>query len=133
MTIEEKLQHFYDSSVEEAYQEAAQMIEEHKKNLDEMLSEHKSFPETKRRGRSKGRSGKCPPRSKQGAFRPAAHDQAQLDKETERTERQTFYRSTELTGRLCKNPGIRFLSLQKNQRSTGFCRRGRASHLSDPV
>lgn len=42
MTIEEKLQHFYDSSVEEAYQEAAQMIEEHKKNLDEMLSEHKS-------------------------------------------------------------------------------------------
>ena len=33
MTIEEKLQHFYDSSVEEAYQEAAQMIEEHKKNL----------------------------------------------------------------------------------------------------
>lgn len=41
MTIEEKLQHFYDSSVEEAYQEAAEMIEEHKKNLDEMLSEHK--------------------------------------------------------------------------------------------
>lgn len=41
MTIEEKLQHFYDSSVEEAYQEAAQMIEEHKKNLDAMLSEHK--------------------------------------------------------------------------------------------
>lgn len=41
MTIEEKLQHFYDSSVEEAYQEAAQMIEEHKKNLNEMLSEHK--------------------------------------------------------------------------------------------
>ena len=41
MTIEEKLQHFYDSSVEEAYQEASQMIEEHKKNLDEMQSEHK--------------------------------------------------------------------------------------------
>ena len=41
MTIEEKLQHFYDSSVEEAYQEAAQMIEEHKKNLNEMLAEHK--------------------------------------------------------------------------------------------
>lgn len=41
MTIEEKLQHFYDSSVEEAYQEASQMIEEHKKNLDAMLSEHK--------------------------------------------------------------------------------------------
>ena len=41
MTIEEKLQHFYDSSIEEAYQEASQMIEEHKKNLDTMLSEHK--------------------------------------------------------------------------------------------
>lgn len=41
MTIEEKLQHFYDSSVEEAYQEAARMIEEHRKNLDEMLSQHK--------------------------------------------------------------------------------------------
>ena len=42
MTIEEKLQHFYDSSIEEAYQEASQMIEEHKKNLDAMLSEHKN-------------------------------------------------------------------------------------------
>lgn len=41
MTIEEKLQHFYDSSIEEAYQEASQMIEEHKKNLDAMLSEYK--------------------------------------------------------------------------------------------
>lgn len=41
MTIEEKLQHFYDSSIEEAYQEASQMIEEHKKNLDAMLSKHK--------------------------------------------------------------------------------------------
>ena len=41
MTIEEKLQHFYDSSIEEAYQEASQMIEEHKKNLDAMLAEHK--------------------------------------------------------------------------------------------
>lgn len=41
MTIEEKLQHFYDSSIEEAYQEASQMIEEHKKNLDAMLFEHK--------------------------------------------------------------------------------------------
>lgn len=41
MTIEEKLQHFYDSSIEEAYQEASQIIEEHKKNLDAMLSEHK--------------------------------------------------------------------------------------------
>lgn len=41
MTIEEKLQHFYDTSVEEAYQEASQAIEAHQKNLDEMLSEHK--------------------------------------------------------------------------------------------
>ena len=31
MTIEEKLQHFYDSSIEEAYQEASQMIEDTKK------------------------------------------------------------------------------------------------------
>ncbi len=41
MTIEEKLQHFYDTSVEEAYQEASQAIEAHQKSLDEMLSEHK--------------------------------------------------------------------------------------------
>lgn len=41
MTIEEKLQHFYDASVEDARHEAAQELEEHKKALEEMLSEHK--------------------------------------------------------------------------------------------
>nr|WP_294678933.1 V-type ATP synthase subunit E [uncultured Blautia sp.] len=41
MTIEEKLTHFYDTSVEVARQEAAKIIEEHRKALDEALAEHK--------------------------------------------------------------------------------------------
>ncbi|MDO4275137.1 MAG: V-type ATP synthase subunit E [Eubacteriales bacterium] len=41
MTIEEKLQHFYDVSVEEARQEASRALEEHKKTLQQMLDEHK--------------------------------------------------------------------------------------------
>ena len=41
MTIEEKLQHFYDVSVEEASGSANQALEEHKKHLANMFSDHK--------------------------------------------------------------------------------------------
>lgn len=41
MTIEEKLQHFYDASLNEARQNASNNLEAHKKSLDEMLAEHK--------------------------------------------------------------------------------------------
>lgn len=41
MTIEEKLQHFYDVSVEEASGSANQALEEHKKHLAKMFSDHK--------------------------------------------------------------------------------------------
>lgn len=41
MTIEEKLQHFYDVSVEEASGSASQALEEHKKYLAKMFSDHK--------------------------------------------------------------------------------------------
>ena len=41
MTIEEKLQHFYDVSVEEASGSASQALEEHKKHLAKMFSDHK--------------------------------------------------------------------------------------------
>lgn len=41
MTIEEKLQHFYDVSVEEARSNADQIIRESKETLDQMLKAHK--------------------------------------------------------------------------------------------
>ena len=41
MTIEEKLQHFYDVSVEEACGSASQALKEHKKHLAKMFSDHK--------------------------------------------------------------------------------------------
>ena len=41
MTIEEKLQHFYDTSVAEAQTEAENTLEAHKKSLEEMLEKHK--------------------------------------------------------------------------------------------
>ena len=41
MTIEEKLQHFYDTSIAEAQTEAQNELDAHKKNLDEMLEKHK--------------------------------------------------------------------------------------------
>ena len=40
MTIDEKLQHFYEVSLEEAREDAAQAIQEHKKLLSEKLEEH---------------------------------------------------------------------------------------------
>lgn len=41
MTIDEKLQHFYEVSLDEAREDAAQAIQEHKTYLAEMLEEHK--------------------------------------------------------------------------------------------
>ena len=42
MTIEEKLQHFYDTSVTEAQEQAQKELDAHKKSLDEMLEKHKA-------------------------------------------------------------------------------------------
>ena len=41
MTIEEKLTHFYDTSVEEARRQAEKDVQEHKDSLDAALEEHK--------------------------------------------------------------------------------------------
>lgn len=41
MTIDEKLQHFYDVSIEEAKEDAAKEIQEHREALSQMLNEHK--------------------------------------------------------------------------------------------
>ena len=41
MTIDEKLQHFYEVSIDEAKKDAAQAIQAHKENLSQMLEEHK--------------------------------------------------------------------------------------------
>lgn len=43
MTIEEKLTHFYDTSVEEARHQAEKEVQEHKKSLDAAMEEHKKM------------------------------------------------------------------------------------------
>ena len=43
MTIDEKLQHFYDTSVAEAQAQAQAELDSHQKNLDEMLKKHKDI------------------------------------------------------------------------------------------
>ena len=43
MTIEEKLTHFYDTSVEEARRQAEKDVQEHKDSLDAALEEHKKM------------------------------------------------------------------------------------------
>lgn len=45
MTTEEKLQHFYDASIESAAKEAKQLRDEHKEALDKMFQEHKETKE----------------------------------------------------------------------------------------
>lgn len=45
MTIEEKLQHFFDTSVEEAQLSADKELTKHRKNLEEMLEQHKKSRE----------------------------------------------------------------------------------------
>lgn len=41
MTIDEKLQHFYDVTVDDAREEAQRAIDSHKYSLEQMLQEHK--------------------------------------------------------------------------------------------
>ena len=43
MTIEEKLKHFYDTSVDEARRQAEKDVREHKETLDAALEEHKKM------------------------------------------------------------------------------------------
>lgn len=43
MTIEEKLTHFYDTSVEEARHQAEKEVQEHKESLDAAMEEHKKM------------------------------------------------------------------------------------------
>ena len=43
MTIEEKLTHFYDTSVDEARRQAEKDVREHKEALDASLEEHKKM------------------------------------------------------------------------------------------
>ena len=43
MTIEEKLTHFYDTSVEEARRQAEKEVQEHKVSLDAAMEEHKKM------------------------------------------------------------------------------------------
>lgn len=45
MTIEEKLQNFYDSSIESAQAQARTMIEEHQAALEKIFAEHKEITE----------------------------------------------------------------------------------------
>lgn len=43
MTIDEKIKHFYEASVEEAQSEASAMLEAHRRSLDEMAETHKNM------------------------------------------------------------------------------------------
>lgn len=43
MTIDEKISHFYDVTVEEARAESAAILEQHKQKLEKMLEEHKAL------------------------------------------------------------------------------------------
>lgn len=68
MTIDEKLQHFYEVSIDEAKEDAAQAIQAHKENLSQMLEEHKQSQRQTAGCPDKSRGRTCPQRSKQGSF-----------------------------------------------------------------
>lgn len=55
MTIEEKLEHFYDVSVKEAEKEAQQQLEKHQEHLEQILCEHKEIKQKKQNLRLKQR------------------------------------------------------------------------------
>lgn len=72
MTIEEKLTHFYDTSVEEARRQAEKDVQEHKDSLDAALEEHKKMSLENSGQLSQSRGCKRKARDQQGTFRRAA-------------------------------------------------------------
>ena len=58
MTTEEKLQHFYEASVQSAAKEAEKMKKEHRAALDQMYREHKETVERQARSRLQAESDK---------------------------------------------------------------------------
>lgn len=58
MTTEEKLQHFYDASIESAAREAQHLQKEHQEALDQLFQEHKETKERQARSQLQAESDK---------------------------------------------------------------------------
>ena len=91
MTIEEKLKHFYDTSVDEARRQAEKDVREHKEALDAALEEHKKMSLGNAASSRKAEIANAK-RDQQGTFRRAASHPAKLDCQTEPLKRKTFCR-----------------------------------------
>ena len=99
MTIDEKLQHFYEVSVEEAKEDAAKAIQEHRESLSQMLEDHKAARRQSAEAEVKAEAEHV----RREINKALAAEQITLkrgwSKKTGRAERNSFCRSkTESTG-----------------------------------
>ena len=101
MTIDEKLQHFYEVSLEEAREDAAQAIQEHKKLLSEKLEEHRQLSRQNAEAEVKAETEHV--RREVNKALSADHSQKRLVQKAGRTERSSFWRSEHQNQRLYVN------------------------------
>ena len=81
---------FYEVSVEEAKEDAAKAIQEHRESLSQMLEDHKAARRQSAEAEVKAEAEACPQGDQQGSGRRADHSQARLVQKTGRAERNSF-------------------------------------------
>ena len=92
MTIEEKLKHFYDTSVDEARHQAEKDVREHKEALDAALEEHKKMSLGNAASSRKAEIANAKREINKALSARAASHPAKLDCQTEPLKRKTFCR-----------------------------------------
>ena len=109
MTIDEKLQHFYEVSLDEAREDAAKAIQDHKAYLEQVLEEHKQ---------SRTQTAEAEVKAE------AEHVRREVNKALS-AEQITLKRDWSLrqSPQVYFHPGIQRLSLPPHQRSKRFRRR----------
>ena len=90
MTIDEKLQHFYEVSLDEAREDAAQAIQEHKEHLARTLEDHKQTSRQNAEAEIKAETGHVRREVNKALSAEQITLRRDLSRKTGRTERNSF-------------------------------------------
>ena len=90
MTIDEKLSHFYDITVEDARAKAAAILDEHKETLEKMTEERKSLSEENAQTQIKAETANARREVNKALSAEQLTIKRDWTKKTERIKRETF-------------------------------------------
>ena len=106
MTIDEKLQHFYEVSLDEAREDAAQAIQEHKEHLARTLEDHKQTSRQNAEAEIKAETGHV----RREVNKALSAEQITLRRDLSRKQVQQFITTAEYDEYLCRriNEAVKF-------------------------